>query len=193
MDSTDLSRLLLPIRSMDHVRGPEDAPYTLVEYGDYECADCGRLYVILRDLQRDIASRLRIVFRHYPLSGVHRQAQQAAEAAEAAGAQGKFWEMHTQLFERQGALRTKDLIRYAEALTLDVKRFRDELKNERYSERVRADFLAGVQNGVYGTPGLFLNGVRYDGDWGKESLLRLLANEDDSQAWRSPAYEDPSA
>jgi protein-disulfide isomerase len=114
------------------------------------------------------------VFRHYPLSGVHRQAQQAAEAAEAAGAQGKFWEMHTQLFERQGALRTKDLIRYAEELALDVKRFRDELKNERYSERVRADFLAGVQNGVYGTPGLFLNGVRYDGDWGEESLLRLL-------------------
>ena len=165
---------------MDHVRGREDAPYTLVEYGDYECPDCGRLYVILRDLQRDIASRLRIVFRHYPLSGVHRQAQQAAEAAEAAGAQGKFWEMHTVLFERQQALRTRDLIRYAEELTLDAERFRDELKNERYRERVRADFLAGVQNGVYGTPGLFLNGVRYDGDWGKESLSRLLASRDDS-------------
>jgi protein-disulfide isomerase len=174
MDSTDLSRLLLPIRPTDHVRGPEDAPYTLVEYGDYECPDCGRLYVILRDLQQDIASRLRIVFRHYPLSGVHPHAQQAAEAAEAAGAQGKFWEMHTLLFERQQALRTKDLIRYAGELALDVERFRDELKNERYAERVRADFLAGVQNGVYGTPGLFLNGVRYDGDWTKESLWRLL-------------------
>lgn len=175
MDSTDLSRLLLPIRPTDHVRGPEDAPYTLVEYGDYECPDCGRLYVILRDLQQDIASRLRIVFRHYPLSGVHPHAQQAAEAAEAAGAQGKFWEMHTLLFERQQALRTKDLIHYAEQLTLDVERFRDELKKEVYSERVRADFLAGVQNGVYGTPGLFLNGVRYDGEWDGDSLRRLLA------------------
>lgn len=174
MDSTDVSRLLLPIRPTDHVRGPEDAPSTLVEYGDYECPDCGRLYLILRDLQRDIASRLRIVFRHYPLSGVHPRAQQAAEAAEAAGAQDKFWEMHTLLFERQQALRTKDLIRYAEELTLDVERFRDELKNETYSERVRADFVAGVQNGVYGTPGLFLNGVRYDGEWGKESLRSLL-------------------
>ena len=174
MDSADLSRLLLPIRPVDHVHGPEDAPYTLVEYGDYECPDCGRLYVILRDLQQDIASRLRIVFRHYPLSGVHHRAQQAAEAAEAAGAQGRFWEMHTLLFERQEALRTKDLIRYAEELTLDVDRFREELKNETYSERVRADFLAGVQNGVYGTPGLFLNGVRYDGDWGRESLRGLL-------------------
>jgi protein-disulfide isomerase len=174
MDSPDVSRLLLPIRPTDHVRGPEDAPYTLVEYGDYECPDCGRLYVILRDLQQDIASRLRIVFRHYPLSGVHPHAQQAAEAAQAAGAQGKFWEMHTLLFERQQALRTKDLIRYAEELTLDVERFRDELKKETYSERVRADFLAGVQNGVYGTPGLFLNGVRYDGEWDGDSLRRLL-------------------
>jgi protein-disulfide isomerase len=159
---------------MDQVRGPEDAPYTLVEYGDYECADCGRLYVILRDLQRGIASRLRVVFRHYPLSGVHHHAQQAAEAVEAAGAQSKFWEMHTLLFERQQALRTKDLIRYAEELTLDVARFRHELKNETHSERVRADFLAGVQNGVHGTPGLFLNGVRYGGAWDKESLRSHL-------------------
>ena len=181
MDSADISHLLLPIRPLDHVHGPEDAAYTLVEYGDYECPNCGRLYVILRDLQRDIASQLRIVFRHYPLSGVHRQAQQAAEAAEAAGAQGKFWEMHTLLFERQQALRPKDLIRYAEELALDMERFRHELKDETHSERVRADFLAGVQNGVYGTPGLFLNGVRYDGEWDKESLLNLMRRDDSSQ------------
>src|SRR6266404_2067568 len=181
MDSARSSRLLLPFRPVDHAHGSEDAPYPLVEYGDYECPDCGRLYVILRDLQRDIASRLRIVFRHYPLSGIHPNAQQAAEAAEAAGSQGKFWEMHTLLFERQQALRTKDLIRYAEELTLDVERFRHQLKNETHSERVRADFLAGVQNGVYGTPGLFLNGVRYDGEWDKESLLNLMRRDDSSQ------------
>jgi protein-disulfide isomerase len=134
--------------------------------------------MILRDLQRDTGSRLRIAFRHYPLSGAHRYAQQAAEAAEAAGAQGKFWEMHTLLFERQQALRTKELIRYAEELALDVERFSYELKSERYSERVRADFLAGVQNGVYGTPGLFLNGVRYDGEWDKESLRSHLTSGD---------------
>jgi protein-disulfide isomerase len=153
------------------VHGPEDALYTLVEYGDYECPDCGRLYVILRDLQKEMPSRLRTVYRHYPRSGVHPHAQQAAEAAEAAGTQDKFWEMHTLLFERQQDLRTKDLIRYAEQLALDVELFRHELKNETYRERVRADFMAGVQNGVYGTPGLFLNGVRYDGQWDRESLL----------------------
>src|SRR6266853_962535 len=174
MDATYPSRLLLPVRPLDHAHGPDDAPYTLVEYGDYECPDCGRLYVILRDLQKDIASRLRVVFRHYPLSGIHHHAQQAAEAAEAAGAQGKFWEMHTLLFERQAALHTKDLIHYSGELTLDVERFRNELKNQTYSNEVRADFIAGVQNGVYRTPGLFLNGVRYDDHWDSESLRTLL-------------------
>lgn len=178
MDSENLSRLLLPIRPFDHVHGPEDAPNTLVEYGDYECPDCGRLFVILRDLQSEVAPRLRIVFRQYPLSGVHRHAQQSAEAAEAAGAQGKFWEMHALLFERQQALRTSDLIRYAEELSLDIERFRRELKNETHRERVRTDFLAGVQNGVNGTPGLFLNGVRHDGEWDKESLRSRLTSAD---------------
>jgi formate-nitrite transporter family protein len=116
----DTSRLLLPIRSFDHVYGPEDAPYTLVEYGDYECPDCGRLYVILRDLQTEIPSRLRVVYRHYPLSGLHPHAQQAAEAAEAAEVQGKFREMHTLLFERQEALQTRDLIRYTREMSLDI-------------------------------------------------------------------------
>lgn len=174
MDSVDLSRLLLPIRPSDHVHGPQDADFTLVEYGDYECPDCGRLYVILRDLQSESASRLRIVFRHYPLSGIHHHAQQAAEAAEASGAQGKFWEMHGLLFERQQALHTKDLIRYAEELALDVDRFRIELRNQTHSDRVRADFVAGVQNGVYRTPGLYLNGVRYDSKWDRETLLSSL-------------------
>jgi protein-disulfide isomerase len=185
MNSRDLSRLLLPIRPLDHVHGPEDARFTLVEYGDYECLDCGRLYLILGDLQKDIAAILRIVFRQYPLSGVHPHAQQAAEAAEAAGAQGKYWEMHALLFERQTALRTKDLLRYAEELALDVDRFHQELKNETYHDRVRADFLAGVQNGVFGTPGLFLNGIRYAGEWDKESLRsRLLTSEADSEPAR---------
>ena len=174
MESTDSSLLLLPIRSFDHVHGPDDAGYTLVEYGDYECPACGQLYTVLRDLQSGFPDRLRVVFRHYPRSGVHPHAQEAAEAAEAAAAQGKFWDMHALLFEQQNALHTKDLVRYAERLGLDVDRFRTDLKKHTYGERVRTDFIAGVQNGVYGTPGLFLNGIRYDSDWGYESLKRVL-------------------
>jgi protein-disulfide isomerase len=174
IDPANSTRLLLPIRPADHVIGPENANYTLVEYGDYDCLNCGRLYLILRDLQKDFGDRLRIVYRHYPLSGIHPHAQQAGEAAEAAAAQGKFWEMHAVLFEHQNALNTRDLIRYAGELNLDVERFREELQKHVYSDRVRSDFIAGVQNGVYGTPGLFMNGVRYDQAWDRDTLIRLL-------------------
>ena len=175
----DPSLLLLPIQPWDHIRGSEDAPFTLVEYGDYECAACGKLYVLLRDLQSELASKLRIAYRHYPYSGIHKHAQQAAEAAEAAGAQRKFWEMHTLLFEHQDALREKDLIRYAGQLRLDVERFRRELKGETYADRVRGNFRAGVQNGVFSTPGLFLNGVRQTGQWDEVRLREVLSSTPD--------------
>jgi protein-disulfide isomerase len=174
-DAPDLSRLLLPIQPWDHVRGPEDAPFTLVEYGDYECPACGKLYVLLRDLQAGLASKLRVVYRHYPYSGIHKHAQKAAEAAEAAGAQGKFWEMHDLLFEHQDALREKDLLKYAGQLGLDRERFRHELNGDTYAERVRENFRAGVQNGVFSTPGLFLNGVRQTGQWDETRLRGALS------------------
>jgi protein-disulfide isomerase len=173
-EPVDTKRLLLPIHDEDHVHGPASAPYTLVEYGDYECPACGQLFEIIRDLQTTLGDRLRIVYRHYPLSGIHPHAQEAAEAAEAAGAQGHFWEMHDLLFRNQNALKRKDLLAYGETLSLDVDRLRNELKREVYRDLVRENFRRGVQNGVYGTPGLFLNGVRHDGAWDRDTLLRTL-------------------
>ena len=173
-EPVDTTRLLLPIHDEDHVHGPAAARYTLVEYGDYECPECGRLFQIIRDLQATLGERLQIVYRHYPLSGIHPHAQEAAEAAEAAGAQGRFWEMHDLLFQNQNSLKRKDLLAYGEALSLDTDRLRNELQREVYRDRVREDFRRGVQNGVYGTPGLFLNGVRYDGAWDRDTLLQKL-------------------
>ncbi len=170
----DCSRLLLPIQPDDHVQGGPDAPYTLVEYGDYECPDCGRLFVTIRQLRAQLTGEVRLVFRHYPLSGIHRHAQQAAEAAEAAGAQDRFWEMHDLLFAHQDALATKNLNNYAGQLSLDSERFRSELKHRTYEDRVREDFRRGVANGVYGTPGLFINGIRHDGGLDLDSLLTQL-------------------
>lgn len=169
---TELSRVF----DWDHVRGSDDAPFTLIEYGDYECPDCGLVFQKLRQLQNDLGSRLRLVYRHYPYSGIHKQAELAAEAAEAAGCQGRFWEMHDLLFERQTALQLKDLIRYAQELSLDVDRFRQELKQNIHSELVRRNFIRGVQDGVRGTPGLFLNGVRHPGtlaEWNLEAMLQI--------------------
>jgi formate-nitrite transporter family protein len=169
-----LSKLLLPIQANDHVQGSDNARYTLVEYGDYECPGCGNLFLTIRELHDRLGDQLRLVFRHYPRSGVHPHAEQAAEAAEAAGAQDRFWEMHALLFSNQSALRTKDLISYAKQLSLDERRFRNELKARLYEDRVREDFRRGVANGVYGTPALFINGVRYDGEQDSATLLARL-------------------
>ncbi len=169
----ELSHLLLPIQPDDHVQGSEQARLTLVEYGDYECPPCGELFITIQQIHEKLTKDVRIVYRHYPLSGVHKVAQAAAEAAEAAGAQGKFWEMHELLFEHQTALAEKLFEAYAEQLGLEMDRFRRELKDRTFEARVREDFKRGVANGVYGTPGLFVNGVRYDGMLDTAAILEF--------------------
>lgn len=167
-------KLLDPVREWDHVRGKEGAIYTLVEYGDYECPACGSLYTLLEELQKNTGSNWRLVYRHYPISGIHKHAQLAAEAAEAASAQGQFWQMHDLLFANQSSLERKHLIEFAEELNLDIDRFTRELKVETYRDRVRQSFIAGVQNGVNGTPGLFLNEVRQQGVFDERAVREML-------------------
>ena len=99
----------------DHLRGPKEAPVTVVEYGDFECPYCGRAEPAVRELLADFGD-VRYVWRHLPLSDVHHSAQRAAEAAEAAAGQGAFWEMHDLLLDHQDELRPRDLIAYAEQL-----------------------------------------------------------------------------
>ncbi|MFY9552805.1 MAG: thioredoxin domain-containing protein, partial [Thermoanaerobaculia bacterium] len=89
-----MSRLTPPVSEADHRSGPDDAPVTLVEYGDFECPSCGAAYPIVEGVRRRMGSRLRFVFRNFPLTQMHPHAMRAAEAAEAAGAQGKFWQMY---------------------------------------------------------------------------------------------------
>ncbi len=168
------ARLALPVSDRDHIQGPRDAPVMLVEYGDYECPHCGRAYPIVQQIQRRMGRRLCFVFRSFPLRESHPHAQRAAEAAEAAGAQGKFWEMHDRLFERQFALEDDNLIEYAGDLGLDVARFWEELAARVYEPRVREDFRSGVLSGVNGTPTFFINGIRHDDSWDPEPLLAAL-------------------
>ncbi len=168
------ARLTLPVGDRDHLQGPPDAAVTLVEYGDYECPHCGRAYPIVKEVQKQMGRRLRFVYRNFPLRETHPHAQHAAEAAEAAGAQGKFWEMHDRLFERQFALDDDALIEYAGDLGLDVARFRRELADRVYEPRVREDFRSGMLSGVNGTPTFFINGARHDDAWDVELLLAAL-------------------
>ena len=164
------AKLTLPVGERDHVQGLDEAPVTLVEYGDYECPYCRQVVPIIRDLQARFGDRLRYVFRHFPLSTAHPNAQLAAEAAEAADAQGKFWEMHYALFEYQGPLDRAGLVRCADRLGLDTERFERDLDEHAHAVRVREDFHSGVRSGANGTPAFFLNGERYDGAWDLDSL-----------------------
>ncbi|PYO74261.1 MAG: disulfide bond formation protein DsbA [Gemmatimonadetes bacterium] len=171
---TGAAVLTPPIGARDHVQGPADAGVTLVEYGDFECPHCGRAYPIVKAVQKAMSPRLRFAFRHFPLRESHPHAQHAAEAAEAAGAQGKFWEMHDRLFERQFALDDAYLVEYATDLGVDARRFAEDLAAGVYAPRVREDFRSGVRSGVNGTPTFFIDGVRYDESWDLEPLLATL-------------------
>ena len=158
-----------PDPSRDHVRGPDDAPVTLVEYGDFECPHCGRAEPAVRELLEG-RTDIRYIWRHLPLVDVHPHAQLAAEAAEAAGRQDAFWEMHDLLLHRQDALGVKDLIRYAGELGLDVARFTHDLKSHAGAARVAEDVEQAAASGVVGTPTFFVNGRRHVGAYDFASL-----------------------
>jgi Na+/H+ antiporter NhaA len=146
----------------DHIRGPQDAKVTLIEYGDLECPFCGQAEPAIRELLADFGD-LRYVWRHLPLNDVHPHAQLAAEATEAASAQQRFWEMHDLLFEHQDALRPSDLHDYAEQLGLDLERFVEDLRGHAFAARVADDVDSADLSGVSGTPTFFVNGRRHHG------------------------------
>jgi Na+/H+ antiporter NhaA/predicted DsbA family dithiol-disulfide isomerase len=146
----------------DHVRGPIDAPVTVVEYGDFQCPYCGQAEPVIRELLREFGD-VRYVWRHLPLNDVHADTQLAAEAAEAAAEQGFFWEMHDLLLTHQDALRPNDLIGYAEQLELDVDRFTNHLREQAGAARVAEDVDSADMSGVSGTPTFFINGRRHYG------------------------------
>ncbi|WP_405997091.1 Na+/H+ antiporter NhaA [Streptomyces sp. NBC_00829] len=162
-DSERIVDLAVPVDpGRDHIRGPMDAPVTVIEYGDFECPYCGQAEPVVRELLADFGD-VRYVWRHLPLQDVHPRAQLAGEASEAAAAQGAFWPMHDLLLERQDALKAPDLVRYAGELGLDVERFEHNLRNRAGATRVAADVESADLSGVSGTPTFFVNGVRHHG------------------------------
>ena len=158
----------------DHVRGPEDAPVTLVEYGDFLCPHCAGAQPVVRRVLERMDPRVRFVFRHFPVEHAHPGARLAAEAAEAAAAQGAFWPMHDGLFGLPDEPTEADVVEIAEELGLDADRIRDDLEEGVHGERVEQDLDAGIRSGVNGTPTFFVDGVRHDGDWSEEALTRAL-------------------
>ncbi len=154
----------------DHIRGPAEAPVTLLEYGDLECPFCGQAEPVVRQLLAGATTDLRYVWRHLPLNDVHPRAQLAAEATELAAEQGLFWEMHDLLLAHQDALRPQDLVGYARDLGLDADKFADDLRRHTTAGRVAEDVDSADLSNVSGTPTFFVNGIRHQGAYDIDSL-----------------------
>jgi protein-disulfide isomerase len=169
-----VSTLHPPITDQDHSIGSAAAKCTLVEYGDYQCPSCGEAYPIVKRLRQQFADDIRFVFRNFPLSEMHAQAEHAAETAMFAGKSGKFWEMHDLLYEHQQRLGDDGLFDLAGGLQLDVDRLRESLAARTYMPAVKADFMGGVRSGVNGTPTFFINGQRHDAGFDLETLSTAI-------------------
>ena len=179
-----MATLKTPVTPEDHIQGPENAAATFVEYGDYQCPHCGSAYPIVKRVQKHFGKGLRFVYRNFPLSEMHPQAESAAETAEFAGVHGKFWEMHDGLFENQDRLGGPLYLELAKEIGLPSAELQEALEEGKYKNRVRADFSSGVRSGVNGTPTFFINGKRHDGPFDYESLV--LAIEEATGGQRKP-------
>ncbi|MBI3530708.1 MAG: thioredoxin domain-containing protein [Betaproteobacteria bacterium] len=168
--NSEALKLAVPVNKTDHIVGPETAKVVLVQYGDFECPTCGQAYPAVKMLLKKFEHRLRFVFRHFPLTAAHPNAELAAEAAEAAGVQHKFWPMHDLLFQNQSHLKPKDLHHYAEQLELDLVRFDFELSDQVYRQRVNEHVESGKHSGVRSMPAFFVNGSLVDVSFGLDRL-----------------------
>jgi protein-disulfide isomerase len=166
--------LKVPVTSEDHTQGDAHAPVTLVEYGDYECPACGLAFPIVKGVQKHFGKRLRFVFRNFPLTQIHPEAESAAETAEFAAAHARFWEMHDGLYENQDALGAPLYRELGEALGLPARELSQALADGTFGTRIRSDFMGGLNSGVNGTPTFFINGRRHDGAFDLDDLVRAI-------------------
>lgn len=155
------------ITQTDHVRGAKNGKVTLVEFGDFQCPACGAYEPIIRQVLADNKDTLKFSFRHFPLTQMHKNALLAAKASEAAALQGKFWEMHDILYDKQEewgeALNARDFIlTYANTINLDVKKFTTDLDKKEIEDKILAEYKEGVSLGIQGTPTFFVNGKKVE-------------------------------
>jgi protein-disulfide isomerase len=138
-------------------RGGQDAKLAIVEFSDFQCPFCGRVAPTLKQIEDEYGDRVRIVFKHLPLS-IHPKAPAAHAAAEAAHRQGRFWEMHDKIFADQKSMSPEKYVEYAQQIGLDMNRFRQDLASAEVKQRIDADSSEAAKLGVTGTPAFFVNG-----------------------------------
>lgn len=157
------SLLSFPVTEQDHTKGNSQSAVALVEYGDFQCPACATYFPVVKQLGEEFGDRIAIVYRHFPLLQIHANAEPAARASEAAALQGKFWEMHDMLFEKQSEWAKKSnvedtFVEYARNLGLDEQRFANDIKSSQVRGRVQEDLQAALANGLSSTPTFFLAG-----------------------------------
>ena len=162
----------MKVTNDDHIRGNADAPITIVEYSDFQCPFCSRFHDTMKQAMAQ-NDNVRWVYRHFPLS-FHDQAQKSAEASECAADQGKFWEYADLLYESQADLPNEPYSDLATKVGLDISAFEDCLDSGKHSSKVTAQFQQGVQDGVKGTPGGFINGVEIGGAVPLETIQAMI-------------------
>lgn len=175
----DRSLLAVPPSVQDHSQGRLDATVILVMYGDYQSSQSANVYRLIKAIQRQFHAALRenhlcFIFRHFPQSQIHAQAQHAAEAAEAAADQDQFWQMHEMLFLHQQELGNGYLVEYANHLGLDIPQFLQDLSRGVHIDRINRDIKSASQSGVAAAPALFINRVRYRDRWSLEQLMAAI-------------------
>jgi formate-nitrite transporter family protein len=171
--------LSLDVSPQDWVRGNTESPVALVEYGDFQCPACGQYHPLVKGLEAEFGERVAFVYRHFPLTRAHPNATAASRAAEAAGLQGKFWEMHDILFERQTEWSPKPnpdatFAAYAEELGLDNEQFKTDYNKNELEDKIDAHFQSGIASGVNATPTFFLNGEKLDAPHSFEEFRNML-------------------
>lgn len=166
--------LAVPVQPTDHAVGALDAKITVIEYGDFECPSCAGAEPAVRQLLKTHGAELRFVWRHFPLEDAHPHALVAAEAAEAAGAQGKFWPMHDLLLANSTHLARHHLDGYAARIDLDLARFKADLDDEVYRQRVREHQDGGRRSHLRATPTFFIDGVVQDVSGGLRDLFTAI-------------------
>jgi protein-disulfide isomerase len=188
--ANEVVRLKNGVTERDHAAGPASAPVTLLEYGNFECIDCGRVYSEIQKVRKVLGDNLRFVFRHFPMVRTHPHSLRAAETSEAAAAQNKFWEMHDQLFTHQNALSDKDLLRHAKHIGLDLERFSRDMAEHNFLKQIEADYDRSLfDEHITGTPTLYLNEVRYSGRTDSASLLEAIELSDTDKTIKLPQQD----
>lgn len=171
------NQLKIPVNENDHHKNSLRAPVILLEYGDFECPYCAVASSVTDRLLQEYRSDLCFVFRHFPLKGIHPNAELAALAAEAAGEQEKFWDMTKLLFAQQENLSKKTVEMLARKIRLDMDQFQDDLGRFDLLEKVRSQHHSGTLSGVQSTPTFFINGMLFEGSSSYWPLREAIENE----------------